>query len=135
MARTPISRAASKSSLAPRTDKPNRVRRKTNAVMARTTAVTTIVTMSITSNRTSPISTVLNTHPGLANDFFVGETNTAHNAWESRSRANEVRSSVNGLALRTHRKAISSDATAASTAASTMAGAISHQSTSLVDRK
>ena len=135
MARTPISRAASKSSLAPRTDSPNSVRRNTKAVSARTTAVTAIVTRSITSRRTSPISTVLNTHAGPANDFFVGDTNTAHNAWESRSRANEVSSSVNGPALRTHRKATSSVATAAMTAASTMAGASSHQSMPFVDRK
>ena len=101
---------------AARTEIPNSVRRNTNAVSASTTAVTAIVTRSMTSKRMPPISTVLNAHAGPGNDFFVGDTKTAHSACDSCSRANDVSSIVNGLALRTQRNATRSMATEASTA-------------------
>ena len=106
LARTPIRRAASKSSLAARTESPNSVRRNTTVVITRTTAVAPIVTRSMTSKRMPAIVTVSNTQSGPANDFFVGPANTAQQRRaNSCSRANEVSSIVNGLALRTQRKA------------------------------
>ena len=135
LARTPISRAASKSALAARTEIPNSVRRNTKAVIASTTTVTAIVTRSITSKRIPATSIVLNTQPGSWNDFLVGDTNTAQEACDSCSRANEASSSVNGLAPRSHRNTPRSITSDASTATTTMAGAISHQLAPLVDRK
>ena len=71
-ARTPISRAASKSSAAPRTAMPNNVRLNTSAVSASTAIVTAIVTRSMISNRTPPSSTVSNAHAGLGERLLLG---------------------------------------------------------------
>ena len=115
LARTPISRAASKSSLAARTEMPNSVRRNTNAVSAQHDG-----RRRRSSRGPSPRSGCRRPRPcrrptpGPANDFLFGDTKTAQQACDSCSRANEVSSIVNGLALRTQRKATRSVATDAS---------------------
>lgn len=127
LARTPISRAASKSSAAPRTLMPNSVRLNTTAVSASVAAVTAMVTTSITSKLTPATLNWLNTHAGFGKARCLGETKICHNACDSRSSAKEVSSNVNGLALRTQRNATSSVATEASTALPMMTNGIHHQ--------
>ena len=100
-----------------------------------TIPVTPIVTRSITSRRMPATSTVSNTHPGPGKDCGDGETVIAHTACDSCSRANDVSSSVNGLAPRTQRNATRSVSTEATTAASTIAGASTHHPSPRVDRK
>ena len=120
-ARTPISRAASKSSAAPRTAMPNNVRLNTIAVSASTATVTATVTRSMISNRTPPSSKVSNAQLGPGNVFFLGDTRTCHSACDKRSIANDVSSIVNGLELRTQRNATRSMVTEARMADTTIA--------------
>ena len=84
---------------------PNIVRRNTNPVPISVTAVTPMVTRSITSMRTPPMVNELNTQSGFGNARCFGETKICHSAWDSRSIANEVSSIVNGSAVRTQRNA------------------------------
>ena len=80
LARTPIKRAASKSSAAPRTLMPNSVRLKITAVSSSVRAVTTIVTTSITSKLTLAILNWLNTQAGFGKARCFGETAICQNA-------------------------------------------------------
>jgi phosphate starvation-inducible protein PhoH len=113
--RTPMMRAASKSSADARSAMPNNVLRKSHVVAARVARVITIVARSATSKVTPPRVTVSKIHPGLGMLSGLGDTYMTKKAATTKCTPNDVRSIVNSSAPRTHRKARNSIATAVRT--------------------
>ena len=92
-----------------------------------------MVRTSATSSRMEPIVQVSKTQLGLSYFRGFGDTTIWKKPWMRMATPNDVSSNVNGLALRTRRKATASIAIEESVATTMQAGAKSHQGTPASD--